>query len=418
MGSDMLVALGSASVQGLTLFGLNHHAAGRPHHLRLAASCHHAPDATILLGERDLPQARQTCTVLGWQPAGTWGFTHGVNEHRVAVGVATWNSRLPRQQTGLTGAELTRLALERSHSSMQAVEVLTDLLTRHGQRPDPDGGDADHVFLIADPAEAFVLEAAGRWWALLECWQTRAVTDVALIRQDWRRLSPGLAEHAIAQDWWHNDGSKVDFAGSLDGRAPTHAPARRRWGRASVALAQQAGAIDAHFLRRLLADHAENNFELLPAGAEPTGSFLAELAADDRLPLAWCSFGSPQAALWFPVPLQGELPAAFGPGHPENPALAVRLAQLLQHAEERDADPLCEALERLQGTFDREAEQYQDRAGPLLRQGNVQLVAALATTLMQRHVELFEKEWRQLSGIPEVNRYTRDHVEESSTYMY
>lgn len=52
-------------------------------------------------------------------------------------------------------------------------------------------------------------------------------------------------------------------------------------GVASVALAQQAGAIDSHFLRRLLADHAEANFELLPAGAEPTGSFLAELAADE-----------------------------------------------------------------------------------------------------------------------------------------
>lgn len=417
MGSDMLVALGPASVNGLTLFGLNHHAAERTHHLRLVAGGDHAPDAALNLSGLTLPQARQTCAVLGWQPAGTWGFTHGVNEHRVAVGISTWNSRLPRQPSGLTGAELARLALERSRTSMQAVEVLTDLLTRHGQRAD-DSGAADHVFLIADAVEAFVLEAAGRWWALLECCQSRVVTDVALIRQDWRRLSPGLAEHAIAQGWWPGDGSKVDFAGSLDGRAPTHAPARRRWGRASVALAQQAGAIDSHFLRRLLADHAEANFELLPAGAEPTGSFLAELAADEMPALAWCSFGPPQAALWFPVPLTGELPSVFGPGHPESPTLAARLGQLFQQAEESNADPLCEALERLQATFDREADEFLERAGPMRRQGNYQLVAALATVMMQRHVELFEKEWRKLNGIPELASRAPGKVEESVSYMY
>src|SRR5581483_4207307 len=170
-----------------------------------------------------LPQARQTWTVLGQQPAGCWGFTHGLNEHQVAVGVTGWYSRLAR---------------ERSQSSRQAIDVLTDLIARHGQGGASGDGPTDHVFLIADPAEAYVLEAAGRYWALQECRQTRAVTDAPLTRQDWRRLAPGLATLALEQGWWQDGGSKLDFAGCLDAKHPSHALARRRWGRASVALAQ------------------------------------------------------------------------------------------------------------------------------------------------------------------------------------
>ena len=68
---------------------------------------------------------------------------------------------------------------------------------------------------IADGSEAYVLETCGRYWALLECGHTRAVTDAALIRQDWHRLAPGLADFVIEKGWWQDDGSKIDFVRTL-----------------------------------------------------------------------------------------------------------------------------------------------------------------------------------------------------------
>ena len=52
-----------------------------------------------------------------------------------------------------------------------------------------------------DATEGFVLETAGHYWALLECRHSRAVTDAAMIRQDWRRLAPGLADCVIERGW-------------------------------------------------------------------------------------------------------------------------------------------------------------------------------------------------------------------------
>jgi secernin len=395
----MMVALGSACAHGHTLFGVNLHA--RPDekaYLRRMAGGVHAHDEIIATTHVRLPQARQTCRVLGLQPVGAWGLRHGVNEHGVAVGVTGWHSKMPRVEGGLTGSDLVRLVLERSHSSLQAVDVLTDLINRYGQCGSGDEA-SDNIFLIADPAEAYVVEAAGRHWALIECRQTRAVTDVALTRQDWRRLAPGLAGHAIEQGWWSDDGSKLDFAGCLDARVPSHALARRRWGRASVALAQQAGAIDSHFFRRLLDDHFETNEPLLPADErELAGSFLVALHTN-ALPVAWCSFGSPQFALYFPLWPLGELPSGLAaPAHPETPTIpeCARQFSRATRTGRVEAAQLSELVEKLQVIFDQEAEQFQHQAHTLRQQGSETQLATQATALMQRHVELFEREWRHL----------------------
>ncbi|MBI1829820.1 MAG: hypothetical protein HYR84_00050, partial [Planctomycetes bacterium] len=191
MGSDMIVALKEGSATGTTLFGLNDYAGPDARHsIQINPGVMHDPGEILHAGLIEVPQVRQTFAVLGLQPVGQWGFTHGVNENRVSIGVTEWRSRLSGERTSLTGLDLVRLALERSHKAHHAVDVLTDLLERHGQTP--ASAPSDSIFLIADSEEAFVLETAGRFWALLECGQTRVVTDTAMIRQDWRRLAPGL----------------------------------------------------------------------------------------------------------------------------------------------------------------------------------------------------------------------------------
>ena len=400
MGSDMLVALQEASDHKAALFAVNHHAPlGRRHALRLLHGGLHEHEAVPPLPANEMLQTRPICTVLGLQPAGAWGFVHGVNEHHLAIGATSWRSRLASADKGLLGADLVRIALERSHSCPQAVDTLVSLISRYGQRSESADGPADNVFLVADGREAFVIEAAGNHWAMLECTRSRAVTDVALIRQDWHRLSPGLAEWAIEQSLWTDEGSKMDFLGAVGFGTPAQTLARRRWGRASIALAQQEGAIDGEFLRRMLGEHFETNRLLLPdpEGTTLAASLVAGLAHNAE-PMAWCAFGPPQVSLFFPIVLAGELPLEFGAGHPEIPSVEQRVQQL---AELCDTEMLAKreaALTRLQERFDRDADAFLSQAASLRRQGNTSPVRHLATAMMQQHVRAFEAECRSLCG--------------------
>jgi secernin len=419
MGCDMVVALGSASVNAVTIFGNNVHA---PHGTTLSvrrefgrAFC---PGEILRRGDVEILQARQTCTVLGWQASGMWGYSHGINENRVVAGLATWQSKLAKTDGGLTGSDLVRLALERSHSARHAVDLITDLVTRHGQG---HGGGGDNIFLVADPQEAYVLEAAGSYWAWTECCERRAVSDVGLLRQDWQRLSPGLAEDVIARGWWNDDGSKLDF-GSL-GATPCVGPlpaanrpgsygdgaALRRWGRASLLLEQQAGHIDESYMRRLLSDHFDGTpLEVDPAnpgdgpvpvcqhGAEisTVASFLAPLATD-AVPMAWCTFGPPCLSVYLPLFLDGELPDAYSQTEHDSLWHPRRLTDVMTRQSQR-WNSWRSTLSQLQARIDQETDDFLAEAEALRARGEHRTVQRQATLFMQNHLEQLEAAYHRL----------------------
>jgi hypothetical protein len=376
MGGDMVVALDRATVDESALFG---HSCRRPGREEVAlhrnAGRSHAPEERIQTHVATVSQARETYTALGIQSRGQWGYHHGVNVRGVAAGCTALQTRLMCDRPGLLGTDLVRLVLERCCTARQGVELIGDLVSRHGQGygPGPDGRDT--AFLLADGREAFALESAGSYWAYQEVHQARAMSDVCTIRQDWDGIARGLAGWSIERGWWPGDGSKLDFASVVAPESESAGPALRRWGRATLLLEEQNGHLDLAFFRRLLSDHYEGcEDEVDPllgdSGASPiclhgdtadalatSASLVVQLpAVPAKVRVAWCCLGPPCTGVYLPVLLDGELPSVLI----EPNGIQARMKALLRHIGDNPSlwDMARFSLGRLQARLDRDTEDF------------------------------------------------------------
>lgn len=142
------------------------------------------------------------------RPDWLWGAEHGLNEHGVAIGnekVATL-SGVATAPPALIGMDLVRLGLERATNAEEAIDVMTDLLERHGQ-----GGIADATFeqaydssfLVADRDAAWVLETAGRTWVArpVDAGGAVAISNCLTIGTNWARASADVPPGADFDEW-------------------------------------------------------------------------------------------------------------------------------------------------------------------------------------------------------------------------
>jgi secernin len=129
---------------------------------------------------------RETIGCLISRPTWCWGAEHGINEAGVAIGnEAIYTTSDPRTAApALIGMDLVRLGLECGATARHAVEVITSLLERYGQGGtghDPHGASGAHAywssFLVADPAEAWVIETSGTSWAAEQVTDVRAISN-------------------------------------------------------------------------------------------------------------------------------------------------------------------------------------------------------------------------------------------------
>lgn len=198
---DTIVALGSAVNEGFTLFGKNSdREPDEVQNIRIFPRKIHKPDETIKCTYLTISQAPETARVLLCQPFWMFGAEMGANEYGVVIGNEAIFTKDKPDETGLTGMDLVRLALERGHTARQALEIIVKLLEEYGQ-----GGNCGYrlklkymnSFLIADQKEAYVLETVKTWWAWKKITDVWSISNIISLQKDYDSCSEGLIRNAV-----------------------------------------------------------------------------------------------------------------------------------------------------------------------------------------------------------------------------
>lgn len=202
---DTIVALGAASREGNTLFGKNSdREPDETQNIAIVPHKTHKDGEEVKCTYITIPQAPETARILLCRPFWMFGAEMGANEYGVMIGNEALFTREKPSLTGLTGMDLLRLALERSKSAREALDTIIVLLEKYGQ-----GGNCGYrqkfyymnSFLIADAAEAYVLETVKSWWAWKQVRDVWSISNMISLEKDYDCVSPGLIENAVNRGW-------------------------------------------------------------------------------------------------------------------------------------------------------------------------------------------------------------------------
>ena len=146
-----------------------------------------------------IPQISETNEIILSKPFWMWGAEMGANEHGLVIGneAVFTKLKIQKEDTGLTGMDMIRLALERTGSAEQALELITELLEQYGQNA--NGGYQNKLyyhnsFILADHENAFVLETADRYWAAIKVKGFRSISNGLTIESDFDYSSSDLID--------------------------------------------------------------------------------------------------------------------------------------------------------------------------------------------------------------------------------
>ena len=333
---DTLVALGPYTRDGHTLFAKN---SDRPptecQPLFQAPRTRHPVGATVHCQYLTIPQVPETLALLGSRPWWLWGFEHGVNECRVAIGNEALHTRDALGDCGLLGMDLVRLGLERGRSAGEAKQVITDLVEQYGQGGNATYGTArryHNSFLIADPDEAWVLETSGHHWVARCARSHAAISNLATITDDWDEASAGIDRYARQCGWLPRESpGRLNFREVFEDPIPRYRAVARHE-RSCRFLASGPPPTVATMMRHLR-DHYESGTVHMPGrhDGDPRGwsvcmhpnpgvsataaSMVVDLPSDPVIPLVvWCSLTTPCTSIFLPITLGASLPELLTAG--------------------------------------------------------------------------------------------------------
>jgi secernin len=307
-------------------------------------------------------------SVLGSRPTWLWGLEHGVNAHRVAIGnEKTWTVDDPRSvEPALLGMDLVRLALERASTADEALDVLTGLLTDHGQ----GGSGEEHAdepywssFMIVDPSGGWIVETSARSWVAQPVGDGAAISNRLTLSDGWSRSSSDVPD---GSDWdrWRDPDAPTGIA---DHRL---AATRRCVDRgAAVGPAEAVAALRDHGTGPWGAPGDDTAAEPVPEGVRDdwsgisvcmhvrdyqatTASMVVWLPEDgDEHPRAWATVGNPCVGGYLPClpPAEGRpavVPDALGSSE------VAMLAAQLSRSVELTGDEGFDALVRARAVLD------------------------------------------------------------------
>ncbi len=333
---DTFVALADATADGSVILAKNSdREPNEAHEVVLVPAAEHGHGARLRCTYLEIDQVRRTNAVLLAKPYWIWGAEMGANEHGLVIGNEAVFTKVPHEKVdGLIGMDLLRLGLERAATAEEAVDVITSLLSRHGQ-----GGSCGHThelrydnsFLLADPREAWVLETAGREWAAERVSSTRSISNAITLGRDADLVSSGLVRHAV-DEGWSRSATQFDFARDYSDFLYTRfSDAHARQCRTTDSLRAQSGRVDVASAIALLRDHGDVDPGWSPADApgagllgqtvcahagfgpvrisQSTGSWVSHLGADGTFTHWVTATSAPCTSVFKPVWFDGGLPA-------------------------------------------------------------------------------------------------------------
>ena len=170
------------------------------------------------------------------QPAETYNVVGNMNEFQVAIGETTWGGH--KELVDTTGnsiidyGSLIQIALERSKSAREAIQVMTDLVDKYGY------ASSGESFSIADKDEVWVLEMIGKGAEKGAVWIAVRIPDDAIsghaneprIRKvDWKDKnnvlhSPDVISFARKKGYFNGKDEDFSFADAYS----THDAGTRR----------------------------------------------------------------------------------------------------------------------------------------------------------------------------------------------
>jgi len=255
---DTIVALKNSTKDGVTIFAKNSdREPNEPQALEFYPRMEHDEEFLDCTYIR-VPQVKRTYAVIISRPVWMWGAEMGVNEFGLAIGNEAVFTKEEKQEKGLTGMDLLRLALERCRDAYEALMFIVKYLEEFGQ-----GGNCGfkkktyyhNSFIISDPREAWVLETAGKYWVAEKVKNVRSISNALTIKNKWDLASKDIIEHAVEKGWCKDD-RDFDFSKCYSDWFYSHfARGRERHAYTQGRLEQNIGEIDIRLVKDIMRSH-------------------------------------------------------------------------------------------------------------------------------------------------------------------